>query len=97
MIDLWMDHKSIRTRLNKEQAIKASLQKIWKTHSIPISTKIQLMKALVWPAATYGRESWTLRKNEETCLDAFEMKGLGKFCGFHGQQRKQMSGFLKLE
>jgi len=33
--------------------------------------KIQLMKAL---AATYGRESWTLRKNEETHLDAFEMK-----------------------
>jgi len=34
------------------------------------------MKALVWPAATYGCESWTLRKNEETRLDAFEMKGL---------------------
>jgi len=27
-----------RTRLNKEQAIGASLQKIWKSHSIPIST-----------------------------------------------------------
>jgi len=36
------------------------------------------MKALVWPAATYGCESWTLRKNEETRLDAFEMKGLKK-------------------
>ena len=78
MIDLWMDHKSICTRLNKEQAIKASLQKIWKTHSIPISTKIRLMKALMWPVATYGCESWTLRKNEETRLDAFEMKGLKK-------------------
>jgi len=33
---------------------------------------------LMWPVATYGCESWTLRKNEETCLDAFEMKGLGK-------------------
>ena len=36
------------------------------------------MKALVWPVATYGCESWTLRKNEETCLDASEMKGLKK-------------------
>ena len=36
------------------------------------------MKALVWPVATYGCESWTLRKNEETLLDAFEMKGLRK-------------------
>jgi len=34
------------------------------------------MKALVWPVATYGCESWTVRKNEETRLDAFEMKGL---------------------
>jgi len=36
------------------------------------------MKVLVWPAATYGCESWTLRKNEETRLDACEMKGQRK-------------------
>jgi len=40
--------------------------------------EIRLMKALVWLVAIYGCESWTLRKNEETCLDAFEMKGLRK-------------------
>jgi len=34
------------------------------------------LKALVWPVATDGCESWTLRKNEETRLEAFEMKGL---------------------
>jgi len=67
-----------RTRLNKGQAIGASLQKIWKSHSIPISMKIRLMKALVWPVATYGCESWTLRTNEEARLDTFEMKGLRK-------------------
>jgi len=32
----------------------------------------------VWPVATYGCESWTRRKNEETRLDAFKMKGLKK-------------------
>jgi len=52
-----------RTRLNREQAIGASLQKIRKSHSILIATKIRLMKALVWPVATYGCESWSLRKN----------------------------------
>jgi len=66
------------TRLNRGQAIGASLQKICKSHSIPISTKIRLMKALVWHCAAYGCESWTLRKNEEIHLDAFEMKGLRK-------------------
>jgi len=56
-----------------------------------------IMKALVWPVATYGCESGTLRKNEETRLDAFEMKRLRikeGFCEFLRQQRKQMTGFL---
>jgi len=65
-------------RLSRGQAIGASLQKIWKSHSILISTKIGLMKALVWPVVTYSCESWTLRKNEETRLEVFEMKGLRK-------------------
>jgi len=32
----------------------------------------------VWSVTTYGCESWTLRRNKETRLDAFEMKGLRK-------------------
>ena len=67
----------ICARLNKG-LIGGSLQKIWKSHSIPILTKIRLMKALVWPVATYGCESWNLRKNQKTRLDAFETKGLRK-------------------
>ena len=56
----------------------ASLQQIRKSYSIPISTKIRLIRVLEWPVAMYGCESWTLRKNEEIRLDAFEMKGLRK-------------------
>ena len=58
-----------RTTLNRGQAIMASLQKIWKNSSMYLSTKIRLMKALVWPIPTYGCESWTLRKNEETRIN----------------------------
>jgi len=36
------------------------------------------MKALVWPVAMYGCETWTLRINKETRLDAFKIKGLRK-------------------
>ena len=36
------------------------------------------MKVLVLPVARYGCESWTLSKNDEARLDAFEMKGLRK-------------------
>ena len=82
------------TRLNRGQAIGESLQKIWKSHSIPISTKIQLLKALVWPVATCGCESWTLRQNEQTHLDAFGMKGLRQILRVSWNAKKQMSGFL---
>ena len=34
--------------------------------------------AILWLVVMYGCESWTLRKNEETRLEAFEMKGLRK-------------------
>ena len=54
-----------RIRLNRGQAIGASLQKIRKSHIILISTKIRLMKALEWPVATCDCKSWSLRKNEE--------------------------------
>ena len=49
--------------------------------------------------ATYGCVSWTLRKNEETRLDAFESKDYKKdSAGFVDSKEKQMSGFLtKLE
>jgi len=67
-----------RTRLNRGQAIDASVLKTWKSHSTAISTKTRLMKALVWPVATYGCENWTLKKNEETHLEVFERKGLRK-------------------
>jgi len=53
-------------------------ENIQKSQRIPISTKIRLMKALVWPVAMYGCESWTLRKNEEARLEAFELNGLRK-------------------
>ena len=36
----WLQKTVFRTRLNRGQAIGASLQKIWKSHRIPISTKI---------------------------------------------------------
>ena len=83
-----------RTRLNRGQAVEASLQKIWKGHSIPISTKMPLMRALVWPVATYGCESWTIENDEEKRLGAFETKALKKIMGVLWTAKKQMSGFL---
>ena len=35
-----------------------------------------MWKTLVWPVASYGRETWTLKKADQDCISAFEMKGL---------------------
>jgi len=39
------------------------------------------MKALVWPAAMYGCESWTLRKNEEARVYTCTYVTLGVIMG----------------
>jgi len=46
------------------------------------------MKAIAWPVVMYGCESWTLRKNEEICLDAFEKKRLRKILRVSWTARK---------
>jgi len=63
-----------RSRLNRGHAIGASLQKNGKVTAYGLNEDKTIMKALAWPVATYGCESWILRKNEETRLEAFEMK-----------------------
>ena len=78
-----------RTRLSIEgRQSEHHCRKYVKSRSIPISTKTRLMKALVWPVVMYGCESWTLRKNEETRLEAFEMKGLRKILGVSWTAKK---------
>jgi len=51
------------------------------------------MKVLVWPVTTYSCESWTLKKNEETRLDAFEMKGLRKI--LQTEVKRELSDIIK--
>ena len=38
-----------------------------------MSTKVRLVKAMVFPVVVYGRESWTIKKAEHRRIDAFEL------------------------
>ena len=40
---------------------------------ISLSTKVHLVKAMVFPAVMYGYESWTIKKAEHKRMDAFEL------------------------
>ena len=49
------------------------LDSILKSRGIILSTKIRLVKAMVFPVVMYGCESWTIKKAECWRIDAFEL------------------------
>ena len=49
------------------------LDSIFKSRDITLSTKVRLVKAMVFPVVMYGRESWTVKKAEHRRIDAFEL------------------------
>ena len=48
--------------------VMTNLDCIFKSRDITLSTKVQLVKAMVFPVVTYGFESWTIKKAEELRL-----------------------------
>ena len=44
-----------------------------KSRDITLSTKVRLVKAMVFPVVTYACESWTIKKAECRRIDAFEL------------------------
>ena len=53
--------------------VMANLDSILKSRDITLSTKVCLVKAIVFPLVMYGCESWTIRKAEHQRIDAFEL------------------------
>ena len=49
------------------------LDSILKSRDITLSTKVDLVKAMVFPVVIYGCESWTIKKAERRRIDAFEL------------------------
>ena len=50
-----------------------NLDSILKSRDIILPTKVRLVKAMVFPVAMYGCESWTVKKAERPRIDAFEL------------------------
>ena len=53
--------------------VMTDLDSILKSRDITLSTKIHLVKAMVFPMVTYGCESLTIKKAEHWRIDAFEL------------------------
>ena len=53
--------------------VMTNLDSILKSRDITLSTKVRLVKAMVFPVVMYGCESWTVKKTEHRRTDAFEL------------------------
>ena len=53
--------------------VMTNLDSILKSRDITLSTKIRLVKAVVFPVVMHGCESWTVKKAECQRIDAFEL------------------------
>ena len=63
----------IKRRLLLGRKAMANLDSILKNTDINLLTKVCLVKAMVFPVATYGCDSWTIKKAEGQRTDAFEL------------------------
>ena len=65
-------HESKR-RLLFGRKVMTNLDSILKSRDITLSTKVHLVKGMVFPVVMYGCESWTVKKAEHQRIDAFEL------------------------
>ena len=63
----------IKRRLLLGRKVMTNLDGIFKSRDITLSTKVCLVKAMVFPVVMYGCESWTVKKAERRRIDAFEL------------------------
>ena len=64
----------IKRRLLLGRKAMTNLDSILKSRDITLSTKVHLVKAMVFPVVMYGCESWTIKKAEHWRIDAFELR-----------------------
>ena len=69
-----------------------NLDSILKSRDITLSTKVYLVKVMVFPVVMYGCEIWTIKKAECQRIDAFELwcwRRLLRVLGMQGDQTSQ--------
>ena len=70
--DVDCSHEILKCLLLGRKAM-TNLDSILKSRDITWSTKVHLVKAVVFPIVMYGWESWTIKKAECLRIDAFEL------------------------
>ena len=67
----------IKRRLLLGRKVMTNLDNILKSRDMTLSTKVRLVKAMVFPVVMYGCESWTVKKAERRRIDVLNC-GVGE-------------------
>ena len=73
-----------------------NLDSILKSRDITLSTKVRLVKVMVFPVVMYGCESWTVKKAELRRIDAFELWCWRRLLRIPWTGRKSNQSILKV-
>ena len=84
-----------KRRLLLGRKVMANLDSILKSRDITLSTKVHLVKAMVFLAVTYGCESWTIKKAECQRIDAFELRCWRRLLRVRWTTRRSNQSILK--
>ena len=72
-----------------------NLDSILKSRDIILSTKVHLVKAMVYPVVMYGCESWTVKQAERRRIDTFELWGWRRLLRVPWTARRSNQSILK--
>ena len=73
-----------------------NLDSILKSRDITLTTKVHLVKAMVFSVVMYGCESWTVKKTECRRIDAFELWCWKRLLRVPWTARRSTQSFLKV-
>ena len=75
--------------------VVTNLDSIFKSRDFTLLTKVRLVKAMAFPVAMYGCESWTVKKAERQRIDAFELWCQGRLLRVPWTARRSNQSILK--
>ena len=85
----------IKRRLLLGRKVMTNLDNILKSRDITLSTKVHLVRAMVFPVVMYGCESWTIKKAERRRIDAFELWCWRKLLRVPWTARRSIQSIIK--
>ena len=85
----------IKRRLLLGKKVMTNLDSILKSRDITLSTKVHLVKAMVFQVVMYGCEIWIIKKTERRRIDAFELWCWRRLLGGPWTARRSNQSILK--